>query len=449
MGVRRMATRRGIIGKGVVLALVAFAAAGLLGGCRAIPGVSLVDGLADQTIYKGRISEEELREALLQFASRFESTVIATANAIAAGTNDVTIQRRTLRWKLGMTPAITEATFQSEPESAYVALLTLATSLDEYLTTGSGREVFADQQKLATDASGELLAAAIEVGNRFLDAKQLERVTREVAALVRAQPIRGEFVAEKVQSLVNASAMSPIFDWVTAIPMSPFRALQGVDHGAQAIHEFNDTAKQMTRVADSMPRLMRWNLQLLALDLSQQGNIESSVESFATLAASAESLSRTAEGLPGMLQDLLAQAERSGRELEPLAGSLERSASAVAEAGEAWRGLVTELSKPPADPSKPSRPFDIREWQQTAAEVQSAAAELRALLDSAGALAGSNALEGPLAALADRVERIEAGSEALVDRAAWRLLQLMLAFFALLFAYRLAAHALDARRGRP
>lgn len=453
MGLRRTGTGRGIGGRSFGLAPIAFVpvalvAVGLLGACGSIPGAPLVSSLADQTIYKGRITEEELREALLQFASRFESTLIATANTIAAGTTDVAIQRRTLRWKLGMTPAITEAAFQSEPEAAYVALLTLATSLDEYLRTGSGRNVFEDQQSIATDASGELLAAAIDVGNRFLDAKQLERVTREVEALVREQPIRGEFVAEKAQSLVNASATSPIIDWVTAIPMSPFRALQGVDHGAQAIHEFNDTAKQMARVADSMPRMMRWNLQLLALDLSQQGNIEASVESFGTLAESAESLSRTAESLPTMLHELLSEAERTGRGLEPLAGSLERSATAVAEAGEAWRGLVAELSKPPADPSKPSRPFDIREWQQTAAEVQSAAAELRGLLDSAGALAGSDALAGSLAELADRVERIEAGSQALVDRAAWRVLQLMLAFFGLLFAYRFAAHALDARSRR-
>ncbi|MFO0688003.1 MAG: hypothetical protein U0900_04805 [Myxococcota bacterium] len=430
-------------------ALVAgLAASLLLVGCRMIPGSQAVADFAGQTIQKGRISEDELREALLQFAGRFESTVIATANSIASGTTDVAIQRRTLRWKLGMTPAITDATFLKEPEAAYVALLTLAKSLEEYLTTGSGRDVFAEQQPIAVAASRELVAAAVDVGHRFLDEKQLARVTTEVEALVRAQPIRGEFVAEKVQSLITASAMSPIIDWVTAIPMSPFRALQGVDHGAQAIHEFNDTAMQMTRVVDSMPRLIRWNLQLLALDLSQQGNIESGVESFATLARSAESLSRTAEALPDTLHALLAEAERSGRSIEPLAKSIEGSASAVAAAGEAWGGLVAELSKPPRDPSRPSRPFDVREWQQAAAEIGTAATELRALIEATRTLASSEALTGPLGELTMRLDRAESGAQALVDRAAWRALQLILVFFGLLFAYRLASHALDTRGRR-
>ncbi len=420
----------------------------MLGACRLIPGSQYVSNLANKTFNKGRITQEELREALLQYASRFESTVIATADTVSAGTKDPVVQRRALRWKLGMTPAITEAAFQPEPEAAYVALLTLAISLNEYLTTGTGTEAFGEQQKLAADASAELVEAALEVGKRFLSEKELARVNGEVQAIVKAQPIRGEFVAEKVQSLVTASATSPIFDWVTAIPMSPFRALQGVDAGAQAIHEFNETATQMARTVSAMPRLIRWNLQLLALDVAQQGSIEASLESFQSLARSAETLSQTAGSLPQTLQDLLAEAERSGRNLEPLAQSLERSATAVAEAGQAWGGLVAELSKPPADPTKPSRPFDIREWQQTAAQVSSAATELRGLLESAGTLAGSDAMAGPLAELTARVEQVETGSRALVDLAAWRVLQLLLAFFGLLFVYRIATHSLASRSKR-
>jgi hypothetical protein len=243
--------------------------------------------------------------------------------------------------------------------------------------------------------------------------------------------------------------MNPTFAWLAAIPMSPFRALQGVDEGAQAIREFNQTAKEMARTINVMPRLIRWNLQLLALDVTQQGNIETSMKSFETLALSAESLSRTAESLPEILHALLAEADRTGRSLGPLSQSLERSATAVAEAGQSWGDLVAQLSKPPADPSKPSRPFDIREWQQTAAEVSSAATELRALLESTGTLAGSDTLGGALAEVTVQVERVEAGSRAIVNLVAWRVLQLIVAFFGLLFAYRFASHALESRGKRP
>jgi hypothetical protein len=108
----------------------------------------------------------------------------------------------------------------------------------------------------------------------------------------------------------------------------------------------------------------------------------------------------------------------------------------VAEAGNAWGALVANLNKPPADPSKPSRPFDIREWQQTAAQIGTAATELRALLESVDTLATSQAFAGPLAELEARVDRVEAGSRSLVNLAALRAFQLILAFFVLLFVYR-------------
>jgi len=207
----------------------------LLGACRSLPGGRYVAGIATGDFSSGRITQRELREALVQYASRFEATIVATADTIAAGTKDPVIERRTLRWKLGVTPVVNQAAFLSEPEAAYVAMLTVAVSMHDFLTIGGGVEAFGEQQKLAVDASDELLQAAIALGDRFLDDKELARVTSEVEALVRNQPIRGEFVAEQVQSLVTASESSSVFDWVTAIPLSPFRALQGVDQGAQAM----------------------------------------------------------------------------------------------------------------------------------------------------------------------------------------------------------------------
>jgi len=409
----------------------------LASACASIPGSRWVAGVVTgESAGSGRITQQELRDALLQYASRFEATVIATADTISAGTKDPLVQRRTLRWKLGVTPVVNQAAFLSQPEAAYVAMLTVATSMHEFLTAGGGVEAFGEQQKLAVDASAELLAAAIALGDRFLTEKELARVTREVETLVRAQPMRGEFVSEKVQSLVTASESSPIFDWVTAIPMSPFRALQGVDQGAQAIREFNDTAMEISRIVAGMPRLIRWNLELLAFDLGQQGNIADGLEDFDSLARSAESLSQTAQELPERLRELLAEAERTGQSLGPLSQSLERTATAVAAAGSAWGGLVEQLSKPPADPSQPSRPFDIREWEQTAAQVTTAATELRAMLDSLQTFAASDAVGAPFAQVTARIDQVEERSRSLVNLAALRGLQLILAFFVLLFLYR-------------
>lgn len=421
--------------RGTQLAAVVFLLLGVA-ACRSLPGGRFIVGMATGDYRSDAMTQQDLRLALMQYASRFEATIVATADTISAGTKDPVIQRRTLRWKLGITPVVNQAAFLAEPEAAYVAMLTVATAMNEFLTTGAGTDAFAAQQPLAIEASNELLQAAVELGDRFLTEKELKHVTQDVQNLVRAQPIRGEFVAEQVQTLVTTTEASPIFDWVTAIPLSPFRAMQGVDAGAQAIREFNDTAREMSRIIASMPRLIRWNIELMTLNISQQGDIETTLESFQQLAQSAELLSQTAQALPEDVREVLAEVERSGTTLTPLAQSLEHSATAVAEAGKAWGALIAEVSKPPADPSKPSRPFDIREWQQTAAQIGNAATELRALLESADSLAKSEALAGPFADLEARVAKVEAGSRALVDLAALRGLQLIGVFFLLLFVYR-------------
>lgn len=405
-------------------------------GCRSLPGGRFIAGMATGDYRSDAMTQQELRLALMQYASRFEATIVAAADTISANTQDPVIQRRTLRWKLGITPVVNQAAFLSEPEAAYVAMLTVATAMQEFLTTGGGTDAFGEQQSLAVEASNDLLAAAVELGDRFLSAKELKKVMQDVQNLVRSQPIRGEFVAEQVQTLVTTTEASPLFDWVTAIPLSPFRAMQGVDAGAQAIREFNDTAMEMSRIIASMPRLMRWNIELMTLNITHQGDIVATLESFQQAALSAEQLSLSVQALPEDMRLLLAEAQRSGRTLTPLAQSLENSAKAVAEAGNAWGALVASLNRPPADPSQPSRPFDIREWQQTATQIGTAALELRALLESAGTLADSQTLAGPLADLEARVARVEAGSRALVNLAALRAFQLILAFFVLLFVYR-------------
>ena len=78
--------------------------------------------------------------------------------------------------------------------------------------------------------------------------------------------------------------------------MAPFRAIAGVESGAQAIHEFNATAAQFTEIVDQLPQRMRWQIELLSYDLQEQGGVlEQSLDSFHMVAESANRLSLAAE----------------------------------------------------------------------------------------------------------------------------------------------------------
>jgi DNA repair ATPase RecN len=232
-----------------------------------------------------------------------------------------------------------------------------------------------------------------------------------------------------------------------------------VDSGAQAIRDFNVTAQRFGQIVGDMPGRMRWEAELLAFELEQRPTVSSARASLEELAASSATFSRAIEALPQSLREqasaliqqvessqgelrktlaeargLIGDASGSGATLQPLADSLERTAAQVQQAGLAWTALVEELRKTSASASgRETRPFDVLEYERTAAQITSAAGELRGLV-------------ADLHGLDPVLDRVEGGGRVLVNLAAWRLFELLLVFFALLFLYRRVEALLVARR---
>lgn len=409
----------------------------MAGGCRSVPGLASVRSLLWPWGAQAEgFTEEDLREDVAGYAARFSATVSATADEIRSESADAERKRRALLWKIRIVPIADEAAFISDPERAYVALFALATAQREYLVSGAGADVFGDAQDVAIAASEELVEAARSIGTQFLSPAQQARLDEQVTALATQHPIRGIFVPETVQAVVTATAPGGSLDWVISLPLAPFRALEGVDSGAQAIREFNATAQSFNRIVADLPQRLRWNAELFSYELEQQPAVESVRASIETVARSADSFSQAVATLPaelreqassllrqieagqGELQRTLAEARGfagdvggAGDRLAPLAQSLERTAVQVKAAGEAWTALV-EQARAPGD--EPARPFDVTEYTRAAEQMTLAAAEARALLADVRTL----------------------GGRSLVNLAAWRALELVLATLVLLFVYR-------------
>jgi hypothetical protein len=404
-------------------------------------------------------TEEDLRSDLALYAARFRATVVAAADQISQESTDVEIRRRALLWKIRMVPLADQAAFITDPEFSYLAIFTVATAQHEYLVHGVGQDLFGPQQPVAVAASEELLEAAARIGTRFLPEAQRLRLEEQVRRVAQEHPIRGVFVPETVQGVVSAIEPGGSFDWVINFPLAPFRALQGVDSGAQAIRDFNVTAQRFGQVVADMPQSMRWHAELLAFELEQRPTVSSARASLEELAASSTTFSRSIEALPQSLREqasaliqqvessqgelrktlaeargLIGDASGSGATLQPLADSLERTAAQVQQAGVAWAAVVEELrNASPAPSGGEMRPFDVLEYERTAVQITSAAEELRGLL-------------ADLHGLDPVLDRVEGGGRALVNLAAWRLFELLLVFFTLLFLYRRVEARLVARR---
>jgi hypothetical protein len=134
------------------------------------------------------------------------------------------------------------------------------------------------------------------------------------------------------------------------------------------------------------------------------------------------------------------------RQAQEVAGPLAAAAEQLRLASASWERV---LARDGDAEQPPGRPFDIREWEATAVEVQRAAAslqtlavELRTLSESKGI---ASTLGGVGTTVSASVDHARASARELVDAAAWRALQLLVVFFVLLAGYRLWSARLGRR----
>ncbi|MEX2205696.1 MAG: hypothetical protein WEF50_05655 [Myxococcota bacterium] len=372
---------------------------------------------------------DELRAGLLDFSSLFGMLVTDAADRISAATSEAKIRRLALLWKIRMPPAAQLAATDPNPRTGYVEMLTVAVSQRQFFEDGAGSAIFGEQQHVALEAAKEIEAAALHGGSRFLPESKLKELHLDVQQLAKEHPIRGEFLRQNIQAGLEKAEKGGAFDDIISIPMAPFRAIAGVESGAQAIHEFNATAAQFTEIIDQLPQRTRWQMELLSYDLQEQGGVlEQSLKSFDSVARSADRLSIVAENAPeDMRQTIVAISEelelrsatlkalleeyraaiadtgKTASDLAPLVDGLAKTSEQLNQAGVAWNDVIAQLNapSPPLPPgTAPPRPFDILDYERTAVAIRSTTEEIR------GALSEVKAIEdGPGSAFADRLLR--------------------------------------------
>jgi hypothetical protein len=374
----------------------------------------------------------ELRAALGVWAGSFSSFVTAASDRIRTESRERDVRRHTLLWQLRMIPLARSAAFRPDAQEAYVSGLAVATAQHAYLTDGEGRALFGAQQAIAVDAAMRLEQDILALGRVFLSDRQIQRLQSEVDALVAQHPIRGVFAADALVQGFSDPNVRGTFSWVVDLPMVPFRALSGVSDTAQAVHAFNETAREFTETVNELPHLTRWELELLLYDAEELESVDRALAAAESFALGAERISGAAETLPeevgAELAARLEEARATIAELdaalvrvEQLAGPLQHVSDRVGDARAQWTTLLTEMRADRGEDD--GRPFDVREYESAAGRIADASREIRALVTELNQLDAS-------------------GAEALVDRATWRGALLIGVFFAALAAYRILSSRL-------
>ena len=248
--------------------------------------------------------------------------------------------------------------------------------------------------------------------------------------------------------------------------------MAGISGMPDAVDRFTLTAYGFSRVVENAPEQVRWQLELLLLEMEATGFLGKLYERMDRLQDWAETLTKTVDDLPSNagaeLERTIASAEKSqaefratlsearkvaaetheailqvrqslsdARELTP---TVQEAAREITRTGQAWgeaatqvRGVLADWDAMGSDEEEvkdPNQPSGAAEYTEMAKQIQSAATEVRSLLAD---------LRSPHAEKSD-LQRTVSRAQSLMDR---------LFIWAIVLALTIFALSVIARRLRP
>jgi hypothetical protein len=401
------------------------------------------------------ISQEELRNRLNEFGEYFVNRVRIAAQDIDRRDSSSKARRLTLIWRVRFSKDLYTMLEQSDPVKASIDAWAVCVRIVQYLEDRKGQGLLDESlQQIAIDAMQDVLAEAERIVRLFLDDEAFRQAQKEVVAFARQHPIESPYsVATVYASRMSREGRNPLEDIIN-VPLAPFKAVQGVDRGAEAIHDFTGTADRFADIVELLPESIHWQLLLWLYEfeeteLAQQvlGDISTFSETSVRLADTLEQFPEQARKETSTLLDEIDDKQENLRTtlstLNTTIESLERTAESITGTAEAWESVVKTTGQfvkdvsPPkpaasvAVQKEPARPFDINDYQATAEALTATAGELTTLTKELRSLVESGSLN-------EAVSEATASAGKLADRVTLRLAMLILLAFVLFVIGRVA-----------
>jgi hypothetical protein len=266
---------------------------------------------------------------------------------------------------------------------------------------------------------------------REVEAWYLKNPRPEDVLALRAAGLATQIIAAKKS---GSPHLGSLYDQLIIDPLG------GLAPAASEIAQTRLFAERGLYVAQKMPQLLRWQLELLNLNALSSPVVQQVVANTTQLTVAVDRISRVAEQLPAQVdqqrEELIKALEAQERQLTPLVGEVRQTLAAGQDMSASLNTtLVTfdALMKrfgvgEPVTPALPAAgaakargaPFRIQDYETTAAQLEKTAKQLTELL----AEVNQTVSPGNLGRLAEQaapvVQQAKAGGKEVVDYAFWR-----------------------------
>jgi hypothetical protein len=278
----------------------------------------------------------ELRLRVYGFAEEFANGILRTADQILESTEDVDVSRNALRWKINTVITTQLTAFSLDPLIALRDMWTLAIQMRQFLETGAGKDVFGPYQPVALETARDLERQAYEFVASVVTAGQIPaNVRREVEDYAAANPLPD-------MSLVRGTATAEYASELASDRTSGLAVL------ADLSVQLGDMTERMKYYAASIADQLRWQSELLFLDILSNDQIKEFLADVDAIGAMAERMEALVDSLPALV-DAQAAAAIGAMSLEVAASlrevdrqRLETLDALVAERIAVMEGLTAE-----------------------------------------------------------------------------------------------------------
>jgi hypothetical protein len=208
--------------------------------------------------------------------------------------------------------------------------------------------------------------------------------------------------------------------------------LAGLDPATRELTQTRLFAERATYLISRMPEVVSLQTELLSYRLAQIPEVQQAIAQSGEISDSANRLSKTAESLPSLIQQerqaIVTSFEQQSTNLNSLAAQLEQTLTAGSQMASnlnqtllTFNQVVTrfENTNNPTPTTTNSQPFRIQDYTETARELDSTAQHLTELLQTFNQTVASTNLT-------HLTSTATSESQALIDHASKRILQLAL-----------------------
>ena len=434
----------------------------MMGGCAmfqrnaAEESERLLDGAAAGE----RVTRAELDELTRAFADRYVGLLYSVCDVLQDDNPDPEQRRAAQILLVDIANNVYDIASNANPFTRVLDLVVVTTLVSqEWDDDGRAVAVFGKQGQALADALSQARAESRLLATRVLTDDQLDILDSLLQDWREENPkvVRASFIRFSNFSIGRGSS--------AADELLAARGLFAeIGEAGQAVDAARMLGERVFYRIKRDPTLLRWQVAAMKADLVATPELN-------TVLGDLHSVSEQIDGLPATIaaerqailtgiDDRLQRADATITNVRATLAEANTFVVSLQSTSESLNEMLTTADTlfaryaalGQSKTGNGGRPFDIREYEQTATEVMLAATRIDELLTTTEHLLGSSALRNSMQSASDSVDgriiTVADQSQVLINAVFWRICALLGVLFVLLILYRLLSHLLMRNRDK-